>query len=219
MTATIITDLRPQLTSPVFDQGHRGTCLAVATSQVHQAARGGEPLAPDALWLTLRGPGPSGTDGLTPTEVASAVDVPGQPLLTAMPLETSPLADLQWPPGITAEPWYRARTDILRGTAVVRDAVAAGIIVVLGLEVTDSFGRLATKDGIVAADLVRQRSYPLHAVICVGVGRSADGEELFLIRNSWGTRWANGGDGWVTAGFLDAHCIDIMQVAEIRAAT
>lgn len=213
MIPTIITDLRPQLTSSVFDQGQRGTCLAVATSQAHQAAQKSEPLAPDALWLTIRGTGPSGPDGLWPTEVAAAVETPGQLPLATMPLETSPAVDLRWPPGVAAEPWYRARMDIVRGTQEVRRAVAAESIVVLVLEVTDAFGFLGTSDGVIDADAVRKPFYPMHAVICVGSGRSASDEELFLIRNSWGPGWAGGGDGWVTAGFLDAHCFDVMQVA------
>jgi hypothetical protein len=211
---TIIADLRPQLTSSVLDQGQRGTCLAVATSQAHQSAQGSEPLAPDALWLTIRGPGPSGPGGLWPAEVAAAVEVPGQPPLTAMPLETSPTVAVEWPAEIVDEPWYRARMDIARGTQEVRQAVAAASIVVLVLEVTDAFGFLATSDGIIDADAVRKPFYPMHAVICVGSGRSASNEELFLIRNSWGPGWAGGGDGWVTAGFLDAHCFDVLQVVE-----
>jgi hypothetical protein len=212
-TTTI--DLRPQLTSPVLDQGARGTCLAVATSQAHQAARNGAPLAPDALWLTVRGPGPTDQVGIWPHEVADAVAIPGQPVLSVMPLEIAVGVYLQWPIGIANEPFYGARMSIHGGTDAVRDALAANQIAVLVIDVTDHFGLLTPDDTVVDADPVRKSFYSRHAVICVGAGRSDDGGELFLIRNSWGPWWADGGDGWLTAAFLDEHCDEVMRIGEI----
>lgn len=219
MNPTITTDLRPQLSSPVLDQGLRGTCVVVATSQAHQATRGGSPLAPDALWLTIRGPGPSGPDGVYSHEVAAALEQPGQPELTLMPIEMSPVVDLQWPKGITNEPFYRARLDNATGTDAIRAAIAANRIVIVVIEVTDAFQRLASQAAVIDADPVRTSQYGLHAVICVGTGRTAAGDELFLLRNSWGPYWADGGDGWVTADFLDQHGREVLQVGYVHPLT
>ncbi|TCK65830.1 papain like protease [Curtobacterium sp. PhB136] len=165
--------------------------------------------------MTAQSSKSAGPRGLTPAEAAAALAQPGQPLLSAMPLETSAHAVIAWPAGIASEPWFSAHMKTDSGTGAIRAALAANQIVILGIEVTDAFLDLTTSDGVVDADPTRQRFYELHAVICVGSGRSAADEELFLIRNSWGPYWADGGDGWVTAAFLDEHCRDVMEVDDV----
>jgi hypothetical protein len=43
-----------------------------------------------------------------------------------------------------------------------------------------------------------------HAVIAVGHG-TVDRHRAILIRNSWGSRWGDGGYGWLTECFLASH--------------
>lgn len=40
-----------------------------------------------------------------------------------------------------------------------------------------------------------------HAIVCLGYDIQRD---AFLVRNSWGSRWGNGGDAWITYGDLKA---------------
>ncbi|MCS6569250.1 hypothetical protein NYQ35_10580 [Curtobacterium flaccumfaciens pv. flaccumfaciens] len=215
MNPTILTDFRRQLSTTVLDQGLRSTCLAISISEVHQAARSGEGLAPDALWMTVYGTGHSPYEGLGIEEAAAAVENPGQPLMSTMPLIASFDPDLQWPVGVFEEPWHQARLGAFGGTEGLHEAVEAEEIAILIVEVTTSFLHLRTNDAVIDADAVRQQDYVAHAVACVGTGLSATGDDLYLIRNSWGSAWADGGDGWVTAAFLDQHCLAVMRVDEV----
>jgi hypothetical protein len=52
-------------------------------------------------------------------------------------------------------------------------------------------------------DYVANRSYG-HAVVIVGY-RTFEGEQHFLIKNSWGTDWAQGGYAWMPRHLLAKH--------------
>jgi C1A family cysteine protease len=41
-----------------------------------------------------------------------------------------------------------------------------------------------------------------HAVIAVGLGETAEGEQCLLVRNSWGPSWGLKGHAWITVPYL-----------------
>ncbi len=49
----------------------------------------------------------------------------------------------------------------------------------------------------------------LHAVVAVGIGTTQT-TRSFLIRNSWGTEWADAGHAWLDDSFMSQHLRDVM---------
>lgn len=43
---------------------------------------------------------------------------------------------------------------------------------------------------------------PLHAVLIVGYDKSPNGTEFFIVKNSWGGKWADKGYGFVSANLV-----------------
>ena len=188
-------------------QGDRPTCIAFALSDAHSAIRGAqEVLSAEHLYFhaVQRTTGGHPDKGVALPEVRAALKLDGQSLESGWPyLSTLPKDLAQWTPPLTATPLYRRDTQMMSSN------------------VADILGRLDAGQPVVVIFLMGERFYDppgglvelgpndadvgYHAVIAVGYGRSAAGEDCILIRNSWGEGWAIEGYAWITASYLAAR--------------
>jgi hypothetical protein len=65
------------------------------------------------------------------------------------------------------------------------------------------------QDGVV--DVGSEAAQDAHAVLAVG-SDVRNGEDVVIIKNSWGTDWGDGGYGYVTAGYLRRHLLAVHLV-------
>ncbi len=203
MTVDILVDLRETF-GPARHQGSRPTCLAFALSDAHAAARGRyEALSVEHLYYhaVQRTPACDPDDGVAVAEAAAALQLDGQctelgwPYLNPLPNDRS-----RWKPPATATPIYRR--DSSGGTSLVTTVVghlSAGAPVVLILLLGERFYRPV--DALVTPG-PNDADVDYHAVIAVGVGKTAQGEQCVLVRNSWGLNWGLEGHAWITVSYI-----------------
>jgi hypothetical protein len=143
-------------------------------------------------------------DGVAIREACDALRLDGQSLETGWPYLAALPSDLaHWKPPATATPLFRRVTQpAVANAAEIMSRLDARqpvvLVLLLGERFYDPPGGLVTP-GPTEADT------DYHAVIAVGYGQSAAGEDWILIRNSWGEDWALEGYGWVAASYLQAR--------------
>lgn len=206
-------DLRSSLGPDILDQQHRPLCVAFAVSGAHEAHRtlaGATPehLAPEAIWWHCSSQGQTSDAGMLLLDADPALRGPGQPVLAHWPYEPTLGDGTQDPPDGLTPPWNQAGLTSLPlahdGTEDrIEESLESGIPVVLIIEVTDEF-RTPDEDGIIAVPDLRVDEGGYHAVACVGAFTHPVHGRLLLIKNSWGTRWAADGYGWLPIQYLIA---------------
>ncbi len=82
--------------------------------------------------------------------------------------------------------------------AAMRGCLASGFPIALPVQVFESCRRV-TPDGGVPSPTLGERHEGLHAVLVVGY---VDAERLFIVRNSWGAQWGDGGYGYFPYDYL-----------------
>ena len=126
-------------------------------------------------------------------------------------------SEVLWPysdanPGpFTTKPSDAAYADALKHTvtsymrvpqtqAQIQQCLADGYPVVFGFTVYESFeSDVVARTGVVPMPGKREKVLGGHAVVCVGYDRS---KKAFLVRNSWGTSWGQGGYFWMPFAYL-----------------
>lgn len=83
----------------------------------------------------------------------------------------------------------------------MRRCLAEGHPIVFGLKLTAQFFKPAAGGGISTPDPDDPQSseHGLHAMLIVGY---SDRQEVFIVRNSWGTSWGDGGYGYVPYDYI-----------------
>lgn len=190
----------------VRDQGARGSCLACAASDAHMHAHQlSDPLSADGLFYrgVQRMPMKDPKHGLTFQAAKGALAHDGQ------------CREIEWPyPAATPSPWlvpagvgtlwYGNLSYKAHASSEIVLKLQAGAPVVIGLMINEGF-----RDAAAPHYVARDEGADLggHAVLGVGLGKSAEGTQLVLVRNSWGFQWAFGGHAWIDTGYIDAHLI------------
>lgn len=195
----------------VWDQGDRPTCVAVATSVAHSAARTAAPVyAPDALWLHAMKAGAASDAGTTFAAVGAALEDWGQPSVSDWPYEL-PFTSVDPPVTAGTPPWDTAKLNPATATVDrVVTLVSAGTIPVVIINVHESFyldsggARLEKLDP-------GEAFYGRHAV-CVVAHTVVNGDEWFVIQNSWGRDWGIGGYALVSPSYLSATLQELATV-------
>ena len=194
-------DLRPQCPQTIYDQGQLGSCTGNAIACAIQFDRKKQKLKPDfipsRLFIYYNERAIEGTvasdcgaqirDGIK--SVAKLGDCP----------------ESEWPYDVAkfaAKPAAKCYRDALRYKAVqyqrvvqtlnqMKGCLASGYPFVFGFSVYESFeGPEVAKSGILSMPKSAEKQLGGHAVIAVGYD---DGDQRFLIRNSWGAKWGKRG--------------------------
>ncbi len=85
----------------------------------------------------------------------------------------------------------------------------AGHAPVLGIATTGGFYSPVPPWIISSADPI----VGLHAVVAVGLG-TTNAMRRFLIRNSWGTAWADAGHAWLDDAYIIEHLREVLLLTE-----
>jgi hypothetical protein len=193
----------------VRDQAARPSCLACATADAHSRVHGlNEHLSAEFLFWNASSRMGDARMGLTFEAVQKALADDGQPCEHEWPYQQFTPTPWEAPP--TNDHWFGLMSEPLPTRDSIVAAVRAGSTVILGLRMVAGFQRVQ------AAPYVIETSGPAaggHAVLAVGLGsRSAESEDLLLIRNSWGPRWACEGHAWLPLPYLSDKLIDARRV-------
>ena len=206
MSLSIELDYRPAL-GPVRDQGARPTCLSQAVTAAHEHARESiVQLSPEYLHHFASG----GSDGagVSMADVSATLSTEGQPAESDCPYQADGLP-CGWSAPVGVRLYRRASIAKKPLAAEVEAALNAGRAPILGISLPDAFHTPASPWVISPQGTVVGR----HAVPVVGVGTS-DGDRYYLIRNSWGPEWADGGYAWLDGSFLRRHLQEILVLTE-----
>jgi hypothetical protein len=210
MSIEIRKDLR-HLLGPARDQKQRPTCMAFASSDVHAAVRGVpfEELSTEFAYYhaAKRRPVFSPGAGVSMDNMIDAIREDGQPLESGWPyLEQLP-ADLSMytPPAQPGDLFRRAGA-IEQALDIAIARLDQGLPVVLAIEISVEF--YTPRPGIPIRGAVNSQTVGRHAIAAVGHGVDS-GEEVFLIRNSWGTTWGDQGHAWISRHYLQPRLMSI----------
>ena len=89
-------------------------------------------------------------------------------------------------------------------------AISASQLHVLVLNITESFFTPNVGTSEVADD--SSRIVGMHAVVVMGDGVGGSGEQMFLVRNSWGASWGDGGHAWLLQSYIDTYAHEIVRL-------
>jgi hypothetical protein len=217
MTIIKHVDLRDRF-GTARDQRRRPTCLAFAASDCHAAARGvpfRDLSAEYAFYHAVKRKGegikPNGGIGLK--HMLGAIQDDGQPLESGWPyLPQLPVNLNEYKPPTIMEKIYRRRSSRLPSRFDdICDALNMGTPPLIVFSPTIQF-HLAKADQTVRADATEPPTGAAHAVVGVGWGEE-NLERIVLVRNSWGTKWAEAGYAWVGETYLQTrlHNVVIME--------
>ena len=206
MKLAIELDYRAAL-GPVRDQGARPTCLSHAVSTAHEHVRQSTvQLSPEYLHHFANGV--SEGEGVSMSDASAALAKEGQPTESDCPYHAAG-PPRHWTPPVGVHLYRRASLAKQPLASEVEAALKAGGAPVLGISLPDTFHAPASPWVISPQGIV----VGLHAVLVVGVAAS-DGDRHYLIRNSWGSEWADGGYAWLGRPFLHKHLREVLVLTE-----
>lgn len=192
-------DLRPDM-PPVYNQGHLGSCTAnaggAAFVYMHKKNEN-ELFMPSRLFIYYN---TRKRDGTIKYDAGSTI----RSTIKSMVSYGVAKEDL-WPYDISkfaAKPLLRVykngRTNLVvnyfkvpHNEAAIKTSLAQGFPVVFGFSVYDSFETADVADtGVVKMPSAEESLIGGHAVVLVGYD---DTQNVFIVRNSWGETWGDGG--------------------------
>jgi C1A family cysteine protease len=202
-----VIDRRAEQTA-VFDQGPRGTCAACAVTSGHEWVRQGESLSVEDAFDRGKRRDPWPQQDCTSVDcVVRGISEDQHAIESAWPY-----GEPSYPGPPPPETLKDANRRPLAGTwsvgsvGDVLDAVESRCAVMTLAFVPSAWER---QDGVV--DVGSEPAQDAHAVLAVG-SDVRNGEDVVIIKNSWGTDWGDGGYGYVTAGYLRRHLLAVHLV-------
>ena len=207
-------DLRP-MCSPIENQGGVGSCTAnavVGALEYHQIRHGQKLTNLSRLFVYYNARRLSDREqvdtGTSMPHVMASVLAFG-----ACPEQLWPYDEARWSQRPSEECYHKAITlpglhyaQISPGEEC-KSVLAAGLPVVFAMRVpTQALMVVAAESGHVPAPQGGQWEQPdgAHAMLIVGYD---DGKNAFLVRNSWGPTYAEGGHVWIDYAVMDHYCL------------
>jgi len=203
-TIAVSVDLRSMF-GPARNQGPRPTCIAFAASDTHAALRPGwEPLSCEyAFYHAQKRSNRPPSKGALLSAMLDTLRHDGQPQEGGWPyLPTTPSDEASWlPPKPVGQLFARAGSKSGHDFDRIVDILDLGRPVIILTMLSRAFFKPSIDAVVHPAPNENPEPERRHAVIAVGYG-TVDGHRAILIRNSWGSRWGDGGYGWLTESFL-----------------
>lgn len=183
------------------NQGNRGSCVAFSLAGI-KGIVDNRLLSPEYAYLATVHQSPTWqpNQGLD-VRIAIAATETGLPEEQHYPYKYDepcrPLPAL--PNGF---PLYGPHLSLLQpDLSKVRSRLASGEPVGILIAITQSF--MNPIDGLIHFEA---GTFPgLHAIVIVGFGQNAAGEDHYLICNSWGSSWGDDGHAWLSETYLAHH--------------
>lgn len=207
-TFKIAVNLRTQC-PPVRDQGpNRLSCLALAASDAHGMEHGCTPLSAEYLFYHACQIAGTSARGLLFEEVARALEKNGQPAETEWPYSTTQ-AD-PWIVPTVSTLWHGSLTHSSADASVnIEDMLRAGRPVIVAVRISAKLVLPEMPGATIDADGM---GYQGHALLAVGLGACSKAGKRFLVRNSWGSAWGDGGYAWLASDYLNDKLVGYAPV-------
>lgn len=194
------------------DQGPRGTCMAQATTAAHeQRLEGCTRLSAEYLyWLGRKSDPDAPSDGgVASSHLMQGLGTTGQPELEIWPYDPGldDESEAYAPPTGEYQLYRRASQRCPITADQVRSAIERGTPPVAVISVTQDF--CDRHGGVVAEVDGETPSIGLHAVLVIGIASNMDGEESFIVRNSWGSDWGWQGHALVPVLYLTDRLVEL----------
>jgi C1A family cysteine protease len=203
-------DLRP-IMPPVYDQGQLGSCTANAIAAAFDVARhiaGAAFMSPSRLFIYFNERTVEGTvksdSGAQIRDGIKTLKTDGVAPESLWPYEISKFAKKP-PAGVFAAALKNEALDYARvpaTQAAIQGVLAGGRPVVVGFTVYESFeSQAVATTGIMPMPTLFEQALGGHAVLVVGY--KLIGKKLYwIVRNSWGETWGDGGYFYMPAVYL-----------------
>ncbi|HVD98086.1 MAG TPA: C1 family peptidase [Cytophagaceae bacterium] len=204
-----LVDLRITYTT-VYDQGQLGSCTGNSISMtidMQRVKQGLAPMKPSRLFIYYNERAMEGSIG----EDSGAQIRDG--IKSVSKIGYCPEAE--WPYKITkfkTKPAKKCYTDAaqnlvkqysrINNTVLddLKSVLASGFTFVFGMTVYESFeSAKVAKSGMVPMPSKKEKSLGGHAVCCVGYD---DSKQCFIVRNSWGKSWGDGGHFYLPYAYI-----------------
>lgn len=210
MTIDVRKDLRG-LFGVARNQKQRPTCMAFASSDVHALVRQipFEELSTEYAYFHAlkRKPVFSPNDGVSMQNMLDAIREDGQPLELDWPyMDKLPNNISAYVPPATVTAVYRRNGSIERSLDRAMTCLDQDQPVILAIEISAEFYVPSLNTPVRAP--VDSPMIGRHAVAAVGYGIES-GEHVFLIRNSWGTKWGDQGYAWLSRHYIAPRLMSI----------
>ncbi len=210
MTIDIRKDLR-WLFGQARNQKRRPTCMAFASSDVHAAVRGlpFEELSTEYAHFhaSQRCAVFSPDRGVSMANMINAIRDDGQPHESGWAyMDQLPSKIADYVPPAQVGIIFRRNGRIEQSLDIVVNCLEQDQPVVMAMEISSEFYAPQTGEPVRAA--IDSPIIGRHAVAAVGYG-IASGEQVFLVRNSWGTAWGDQGYAWLSRHYVQPRLMSI----------
>jgi papain like protease len=205
MSVVPVVDLRHKF-GPARNQGGRQTCLAFAISDAHAEARGlpYEELSAEFIFYhaARRAAVFNPHGGITVDNGMITLKNEGQPLESGWPYLPQLPRDVSSyrPPADYGDVYTRKST--IGVYSDIRATLDNGKSALAAMAITTDF-HYAVAGKVIQADS-NSKFAGYHAVLIVGYGQE-NNDTVYLIRNSWGTKWCEAGNAWLTEHYLTSR--------------
>lgn len=201
-------DLRSGM-PPVFDQGDLGSCTANSTAGQVWYMDKTKPFEPSRLFIYFNTRALEGTQhedsGASIRDSIKSVVKWGFPPEADWPYDISKFAKA--PPskvyGLATKERVKTYERVNQDLITIKTALVVGFPVNFGFTVYESFeSEIVARTGMVPMPKKTEAVLGGHAVLIVGY---LNADEVFIVRNSWGSGWGDGGYFYMPFSYVLDH--------------